>query len=364
LSEPPRPLRILARPAFKNAARQPYNALLSQALREQGARVEEYGAGALLRRRWDVVHVHWPESLLELRSRAGARWSALEQLALIDQARWRGARLVWTAHELKPHDLVLPELERGFWSAILRRVDAWISLSQRGLELTRERYPELAALPCAAVPQGHYRSVHAPVARDEARRRLGLHPQARVVVHFGQLRPYKNATHLIRVVRSLPDPQLVLWVAGRLSRRADLETELREAAGNDPRVRLELRHLDDDELRLRIGAADLLAFPFRDILHSSSALLALSLDRPVLLPRLGALPELALQVGPEWVRLYDGVLDAEALHAALEWSRRERRSERAPLERFDWRRVAAATLDLYGRAIASGGRNRAVAKGA
>jgi glycosyltransferase involved in cell wall biosynthesis len=351
---------VIARPAFKNAERQPYNTLLYRALREQGAEVAEYGATALLRRRWDVVHVHWPESLLEVRSRSGARWSARRQLALIDQARLRGARLVWTAHELKPHDLVLPEIERAFWSALLRRVDAWISLSLRGLELTRERYPELAALPSCVVPQGHYRSVHPqPAAREEARRRLGLPPQARVIAHFGQLRPYKNVPHLIRVARSLRDPELVLLVAGRLSRRAELHDELRAAAGGDPRVRLLPRHLGDEELRLLIGAADLLAFPFRDILHSSSALLGLSLDRPVLLPALGAMPELAEQVGPEWVRLYPGEIDAAALGAALDWALAARRPARAPLERFDWVRVAAATLDLYARAIAAPRHHRA-----
>ena len=43
--------------------------------------------------RCDVVHIHWPEGLLETSSRARAAFAAGQQLALIDWARWRGARL-------------------------------------------------------------------------------------------------------------------------------------------------------------------------------------------------------------------------------------------------------------------------------
>jgi beta-1,4-mannosyltransferase len=40
-------------------------------------------------------------------------------------------------------------------------------------------------------------------------------------------------------------------------------------------------------------AADLIALPYKEILNSGSAILALSFDRPILVPAAGALAELS-----------------------------------------------------------------------
>lgn len=345
-------LRVVARPAFKNAERQPYNARLYAALRELGVEVVEYGTRALLTQRWDVLHVHWPESLLETSSRWRATLSAFQHLALIDLARRRGTRLIWTAHELTPHDLVFADLELAFHDALLRRVDAWIALSETGRLAVCERRPELAARPCATIPLGHYRDPGRTLpSRDDARRRLGIAQNARVLAHFGHIRPYKNLPQLIRAVRASRDPELALLVCGRIGKRVPIEAEIRAAAGDDPRVKLELRHVSDAELALRVRAADLLVFPFQEVLHSSSAFYALSLDRPILVSRRGALPELAAEVGPRWVRTLAGELDARELEEALTWARAGGRGEHAPLDAYAWPRIARSTLDFYRKTL-------------
>ena len=52
------------------------------------------------------------------------------------------------------------------------------------------------------------------------------------------------------------------------------------------------------------SAADLVVLPFSDIMHSGSAILALSFNKPVLVPARGALPELQTRVGAAWVQTY------------------------------------------------------------
>jgi hypothetical protein len=52
-------LRILAWPAFKNHGA--YNVLLYGHMQELGATVEEFSAWRVLSRRYDIVHLHWPE---------------------------------------------------------------------------------------------------------------------------------------------------------------------------------------------------------------------------------------------------------------------------------------------------------------
>ena len=69
--------------------------------------------------------------------------------------------------------------------------------------------------------------------------------------------------------------------------------------------------------------------PFSDIMHSGSAMLALSFNRPVLVPARGSLPELQMRVGSEWVRTYDGELTAAILKDAAAWAK-SRKSRIAP----------------------------------
>ena len=180
-------------------------------------------------------------------------------------------------------------------------------------------YPELAATPGAVTRHGHYRDAYDfSVSRAEARDRLGLPADAKVVASVGQIRDYKNVPHLVRTFRET-DADAVLMVSG--SAPKPLAAQIRDSAGEDPRVRLDLRFLPDDELPTLLAAADLVVLPYRRIQNSGSAILALSANRPVLVPDLGAMRELQADVGGEWVRLYDGELAAEDLLASLDWAR-------------------------------------------
>ena len=85
-----------------------------------------------------------------------------------------------------------------------------------------------------------------------------------------------------------PDVRLV--IAGRPV-GTTIETDLRAAAAGDARISLHLRAIPDDEMQLYLRACDAMVLPFRDVLTSGSAILAMSFGRAVIAPRLGCLPE-------------------------------------------------------------------------
>ncbi|HET9986741.1 MAG TPA: glycosyltransferase [Longimicrobiales bacterium] len=346
----PAPLRVLAWPAFKNRRRNPYNALLYEHLAALGVEVAEYSAGRLLTGRFDVWHLHWPDSHLRERRRPLARLRLHALLRLMDVARLRGTRVVWTVHNLRSHEARHPALERWFWPEFTRRLDAFVSLSETGRGAARLAFPALADKPGFVVPHGHYREVYPnAVAREEARRRLGIDSGARVVAFIGLIRPYKNVPALVRAFREMDGSDLVLLVAGKPS--DEEAARVPDAAGDDARVRCRLEFVPDDEVQLHLNAADLVALPYREVLNSGSALLALSFDRPVLVPDRGAMAELRQLVGGAWVRTYEGELSAGELAAALAWARTPRPTARAPLDALDWP-VLAARLKAALEAVA------------
>lgn len=344
---------MLAWPGLGARAKNPYTWLLYTHLAELGVRVDDFTPARALTGRYDVLHVHWPDKALNARGLTGRMAGAAAALALLDVARARGARVVWTAHNAHPHESRHRRLEAWFWNAVLRRVDAVVHPSLAGKAATEAAFPGIRTRPCGIVPLGHFRGSYPDIiTREAARASFGLSNTARVASFLGLIRPYKNVPHLIRTARALPEGtrECALLVAGVPLDRA-IADEVRSAAAGDRRVRLTLEHVPDGDVQRYLRAADLVVLPFRDITNSASALLALSFDRPVLVPGLGAMGELQSVVGREWVRTYEGELTADELDHALEWAA-GRTEGRAPLDALGWPEIARQTLEVYRQARA------------
>ena len=339
---------MLAWPGLAARAMNPYTWLLYTHLAELGVRVRDFTPARALRGGYDVLNVHWPEKALNSKSLPGRLAGATAALMLLEAARLHGARIVWTAHNARPHESRHPRLEDWFWSGLVRRVDAVIHPSVAGRHAVEARFSELASRPSAVVPLGHFRGTYPDtVSRDEARATLGVPSDAHVIAFLGLVRPYKNVPHLVRTVRAIPRDigNIILLVAGA-PHTAELAAEVREAAGGDPRVRLALAHVPDGDVQRYLRAADLVVLPFKEITNSASALLALSFDRPVLVPARGAMGELQALAGSDWVCTYEGNLTPEILAGALDWA--ARRPAGVPrLEALGWPEIAHRTLSAY-----------------
>jgi beta-1,4-mannosyltransferase len=342
------PLRVLAWPGQGARDKNPYTWLLCTHLTALGAEVRDFTPGRALRGGYDVLHVHWPEKALNAGSLAGRVAGAAAALGVLEAAHLHGARVVWTAHNAQPHESRHPAFEAWYWSAVVKRVDAVIHPSEAGRQTVAARYPELAGRPQAVVPMGLYRGSYPDtISRQAARTTMGIPEGARVIGFLGLVRPYKNVPHLIHTVRALPAgaEEVVLLVAGA-PQSAALAAEIRAAAGDDPRVRLNLAHVPDAEVQSYLRASDLVVLPFRDITNSGSALLALSFDRPVLVPGIGAMGELRALAGDDWVRTYDGELTPAIITDALAWA--SRRPPGPPrLDALEWPEIARQTLAAY-----------------
>jgi beta-1,4-mannosyltransferase len=340
---------VLAWPGLGARQVNPYTWLLYRHLSSLGVRVEEFTVQRALRGGYDVLHAHWPEKALPAGPWMVRAAGAGTGLAILAAAHAHGARIVWTAHNAHPHESPDPRLEGWFWSAFVRQVDAVIHLSEAGQHAVEARYPALATLPHAIVPHGHYRGAYPDtISRDDARAALAIPDGARVVTYLGLVRTYKNVPHLVRSIRALPSEagEVVLLVAGA-PHPPTLEEEVRRASGGDPRVRLFLEHIPDELVQRYLRAADLVVLPFKDLTHSGSALLALSFDRPLLVPAVGAMAEVQALVGGDWMCTYQGELTPNLLARALQWAVRQPRGAGPRLDALDWSVIARQTLALY-----------------
>ena len=348
-------MRVVAWPAYTNKDVNPYNYLLYSGLVEFGVEVYELSKNMNCFLNYDIVHVHWPENLPnEDRWLISSSKISIFSSFLTIQKR-RGAKIVWTVHNLQAHDR--KQGSRNVWFQnwldrwFIPRIDGVISLTHSGLELALDRYPALRSKAFEVIPHGHYiNSYPNNATREEAREIIGISNDSKVVLFIGNVRPYKNVAQLIDSFIEMEDQDVNLIIAGNPTNE-DLKIIINNGASNDSRIHPYLCFVEKEMMQYFLNASDLVVLPYQDILNSGSAILALSFFRPVLVPRKGSMSELQSQFGVECVKTYDGELEADTLRAALtsviDNPVDPHILEKRVRQNLDWSIVAGRTYDFY-----------------
>lgn len=314
----------------------PYTSLLLDALRDQpGITARTFSWRFALTGRYDVLHLHWPETLIERRRR---HTTAVRQvcfaLLLIRCVLLRTA-VVRTVHNLE-----LPQGLPRHQRALLRLAERVTTSRILINESTSDRTGSVVE----SIPHGHYRDWYR--TDDEVLAVPGR------LAFFGRIRRYKRADLLVRAFSALPrEIEYSLRIAGRASSE-DLADELRSLAGDDPRIDLQFEFLDDDDMVRLVREAELVVLPYPEMHNSGTVLAALSLDRPVLVCDNEANRLLADEVGPGWVLRYREDLSATDIAAALDEVRVPGRT-RPNLNRRDWAESGRRHARAYRYAVGS-----------
>ena len=335
--------------AWPDKSTNPYTPLLYTNM-GSGVVVDEFSAGNLFHN-YAVWHVHWPESLLNIPNAIKAACKLAAFFVAVDYLRWRGTKLIWTMHNFKAHDALHPSMEKLVWRLLIPRIDGAISLSWSALLEAKTKFPRLRELPMAVIPHGHYRDEY-PSGTAKARESLGIPAKARVILFFGAIREYKNVDALIRAFREVTTPEAMLYVVGRPN-SSPLTDLIRKEASVDTRVRLVLGFVEREDVSAYMQAADLVVLPYRAILNSGSALLALSFNRPVLVPDLGSMGELRDDFGSDWVHTFSGKFDGGTLERSLEWSSQPRPRECPMPDKYNWESIRAQTVRFYRQVVST-----------
>ncbi|MFV2013573.1 MULTISPECIES: hypothetical protein [unclassified Micromonospora] len=318
-----RPLRVLVPLLSRDAGGNPDLSLLYDAMVKLGpVSVEPYSTAAALSGRADIIHVYWPEWLV--RRDGGPLAVAADGarvLAELRMAKARGAKIVWTANNIRPHETDRLGLTRRFVDAFSKLVDQVVCPSATSLDQFRYEYPAIVGLDQRVIRQGTYRGFYPDerLSAHDARVKLGLPLDKRIALAFGMVRAYKNVPQLLRcfaeVTRRRDDAFLL--VAGK-PYPDSLGAQIGQLAAGLPGVRADLDRVADSEIQYYLRAADCVVIGTSFAVNTGVAMLALSFDRPVLLPHRGAALDYRDDAGSAWVHTYDGGMRASVLERAFD----------------------------------------------
>ncbi|MEK7727930.1 MAG: glycosyltransferase [candidate division KSB1 bacterium] len=204
-------------------------------------------------------------------------------------------------HEKRPGDLALIRY-------FLRRNDGFIAMSktvERDLKLflpdvekrsadllfAAGKRPALRNAQYVLKPHPIYDHFGEAIPSAEARAKLGLPHNKRIVLFFGFIRDYKGLDTLIRATAHLSDEYCVVIAGEMYGDFAKYEALIDEVQVR-ARCKLFIRYIDDAEVPTFFSAAEVCVLPYKSATQSGIVQIAFNFNLPVIATDVGGLAEM------------------------------------------------------------------------
>jgi len=296
--------RVLFAPFYTS---NPYQTRLATALGDvgvtvSGARIQEPEPpsleAALVAEHPELLHLHWLHPYFLADGAVKSAWRGRRMLARLAELQRAGVGVVWTAHNLANHEARFPRVDRYVTRGVARLAHGVVAHCECARERLIEEFGAEIADRVHVVPHANYIADYPnDVTRDAARAELGLDPDAPVFLFLGRVRGYKGVFELLEAFQRAPLPDNAhLLIAGKATDER-VRVRLKRRCKKAERVTLEYGFVPGERLQVFFNAADACVFPYRDILTSGAAVLAMSFAMPILAPPLGCLGEVLDEEG-------------------------------------------------------------------
>jgi len=187
-------------------------------------------------------------------------------------------------HESRPFDRLLTKYFIG-------SVESVAALSQSVCDEVHQYAP---SMPTVASPHPLYDNFGEPVDRAEACGHLGLDVSSRYLLFFGLIRDYKGLDLLLEAHAELVKvcPEVKLIVAGEFYSGEERYHAQAKQSGIDDKIVWRTEFVPDHEVRYYFSVADLVVQPYKSATQSGVTQIAYHFQRPMLVTRVGGLPEI------------------------------------------------------------------------
>ncbi len=242
----------------------------------------------------DIVHLHWPEAFYRWTGYGSIEQRAQRFLQAVDAYKSQGTRIVWTIHNITPHDHVKRGIDYDVYQTIAERADLFhhhcpCSITALGAAY---RIPEHAEN--LVVPHGHYLGYPSGISAQQARQHLNIPDDAYVYLHFGAIRSYKGLDALFSAFRKVKHKKKWLLVAGNYHGMSGKgawrdRLEMSWAQRMHSRITLHLQSVPPEDIQIFLAASDALVLSHARGLNSGVAVLGMTFGKLLIGPQLGCI---------------------------------------------------------------------------
>lgn len=196
-------------------------------------------------------------------------------------------KVVCIADNIIPHEKRAGDVP--FTKYFLKPVDAFITMSEKVLtdlgKFVRHK-------PAKLIPHPLYDNFGDKINKDEARRKLAIGPDEKIILFFGFIRKYKGLDILLEAMKILKEKKtgIKLLVAGEFYEDKTKYLELIERFGIREDLLLHTDFIPDKEVKYFLCATDCVVQPYRNATQSGVTPLAYHFEKPMIVTNVGGLP--------------------------------------------------------------------------
>ncbi|MBS1748451.1 MAG: glycosyltransferase [Bacteroidetes bacterium] len=184
-------------------------------------------------------------------------------------------------HEKRPGDKL-------FTTYFLKSCDAFVTMSEKVMNDLR-KFEQTK--PAVQVLHPLYDNFGTPVSIEEARKKLNLSTDEKIIVFFGFIRKYKGLDLLLEALPKVNTPVRLL-IAGEFYEDEKPYLDLIQQHGISENILLHTHFIPDGEVRNYICAADVVIQPYRNATQSGVTPLCYYFEKPMIVTNVGSLPVL------------------------------------------------------------------------
>lgn len=238
--------------------------------------------------------------------------------------------------------------DRLFTRYFVKPVDAFVTMSQQVLEDTRRfdtKKPRILS------PHPLYDHFGEAVPPGMAKKHLQLDLQTHYVMFFGFIREYKGLDLLLKAFAEEPVKQLPvkLLVAGEFYADQKTYLDIVKEYRLENRVVWRSEFIPDDQVRYYFSACDLVVQPYKTATQSGISQIAYHFEKPMIVTRVGGLPEIV----PDGKAGYVTERDPWEIAAAIARFYREEKMDsfasgaREEKKKYSWTRLVENILTMW-----------------
>jgi glycosyltransferase involved in cell wall biosynthesis len=196
-------------------------------------------------------------------------------------------RIIAITDNIIPHEKRLGDVP--FTRYFLKSCDAFITMSEKVLNDLRQFEKDK---PAQQVLHPLYDNFGEPIPKEEARQKLGIDTNARIVLFFGFIRKYKGLDILYEAMPLLKQQNIKLLVAGEFYEDVKPFQEQIKRLHIEDSLILRTDFIPDSEVKYYMCAADVVIQPYRNATQSGVTPLAYHFEKPMIVTNVGSLPTL------------------------------------------------------------------------
>ena len=265
---------------------------------------------------------------------------------LLRIAKKSGAKIICIADNIIPHEKRIGD--GPFTRYFVKPIDGFLTMSRRVLS---DLQHFAADKPAVFTPHPLYDNFGHPLPKTEARSKLGLPQDEKILLFFGIIRKYKGLDLLLNAMADerIKQRKIKLIVAGEFyDRKEEYEAIIKEK-NLGTQLYLHTQFIPNSEVAHYFSAADCIVQPYRSATQSGITQVGFQFEKPMIVTNVGGLSEFIIDGKMGYICESDAGSIATAIVRFFDEDKAELMAQciKEEKKKFSWDYFLKSTLDLY-----------------